>query len=177
MERALRKYGFSDVKTFSYSPLRKSIPDLAAKLELEVEAIKKRTGAKKVQLVGHSLGGLICRYYTEQLGGHRSVETLITVGTPHHGTVVAFAGRSPSAKQMRPNSDFMKAMQRVRKPRSVRYISYYSNLDVIVVPAHSAVLDNGNGSTVKNILVHDHGHLSLLISPELIASIASNLTG
>jgi triacylglycerol lipase len=177
MERALRRHGFANVQTFSYNPLRKSIPDMAAKLQLKIDAIKKTTGAPKVYLVGHSLGGLICRYYTEQLGGHRMVDTLVTVGTPHHGTVIAYAGRSASARQMRPNSDFMQAMQRVRKPRSVRYISYYSNLDAIVVPAHSAILENGNGSSVKNILVHDQGHLSLLVSPELIASIASNLTG
>lgn len=176
MERALRRHGFRNVHTFSYNPLRKDIPAIAELLKQRVERITMKTGCSRVHLVGHSLGGLVCRYYVEKLSGCNRVHTVVTIGTPHKGTVVAYGGRSPAARQMRPDSDFIKQMVKCRKPRSVRYISYYTNLDAIIVPAHSAVMPNGNGSRVKNILVHDLGHLSLLISPELIASIAGNLS-
>ena len=176
MERALRKHGFQNVHTFSYNPLRKDIPALAEMLKQRVETVTMKTGCSRVHLVGHCLGGLVCRYYVEKLSGCHRVHTVVTIGTPHKGTVIAYGGRSPAARQMRPDSQFIKEMVRCRKPRSVRYLSYYTNLDAIVVPSTSAILANGNGSRVKNILVHDLGHLSLLISPELIGSIASNLS-
>lgn len=176
MRRALRRHGFRRVHTFGYNPLRKSIPQIAKGLERKVEAIVDGCGISRVHLVGHSLGGLIARYYTEHLGGHRLVESLVSLGTPHRGTVLARAGRSTTAKQMRPGSDFLNLMASSDKPRSVRYFSYYSNLDLLVVPSGSAILENGDGSRVRNLLVHDLGHLSLLINPELIDSIAENLS-
>lgn len=176
MQRSLKKQGFKNVHMFSYNPVRKSIPEMANCLSLRVEQVMARTGAKQIHLVGHSLGGLICRYYVEQMSCSKKVHTLVTVATPHNGTVMAYGGRSPAARQMRPDSEFIKTMKNSRKPRSIRYISYYSNLDAIVLPGRSAILSNGNGSNVRNILVHDMGHLSLLISPELIASVGSTLS-
>lgn len=176
MQRSLKKHGFKSVHVFSYNPVRKSIPEMANCLSNRVEQVMARTGAKQIHLVGHSLGGLICRYYVEKMSCSKKVHTLVTVATPHNGTVMAYGGRSPAARQMRPDSEFIQIMKKSRKPRSVRYVSYYSNLDAIVLPARSAILSNGNGSNVKNILVHDMGHLSLLISPELIASVGSTLS-
>lgn len=43
----------------------------------------------KVILIGHSMGGLVARYYTEVLGGWRDCRALITLGTPHRGSVNA----------------------------------------------------------------------------------------
>lgn len=176
MQRCLKKQGFKSVHMFCYNPVRKSIPEMANCLSARVEQVMARTGAHQVHLVGHSLGGLICRYYVEKMSCSKKIHTLVTIATPHNGTVMAYGGRSPAARQMRPDSEFIQIMKTSRKPRSVRYISYYSNLDAIVLPARSAILSNGNGSNVKNILVHDMGHLSLLISPELVASVGSKLS-
>lgn len=176
MERTLRKHGFRNVHTFSYNPLRKTIPQISECLAQRIDRIIEKTGADKVHLVGHSLGGLACRYYAEKMGGHHNVATLVTIGTPHHGTRIAHAGRSPAAKQMRPGAEFIRTLESSQKPAGIKYISYHSNLDLVVVPARSAILDQSEGADVRNILVHNLGHLSLLISPELIASIAENLS-
>lgn len=42
-------------------------------------------GDRRVHLIGHSMGGLVSRWFVERLGGARSVQTLTTVGTPHFG--------------------------------------------------------------------------------------------
>ena len=175
MERALRKHGFKHVECFTYNPLRKDVGQLAAMLKSRVDALVGKTGSQKIHLVGHSLGGIVCRYYIEQLGGGCNTHTVVTIGTPHEGTALANRGRSAAARQMRPSSDLVAQMKACRKPKSVRYLSYYSNLDA-VVPARSAILSNGNGSRVKNILVHDLGHMSLMTSPRLLASIATHLS-
>lgn len=176
MQRALKRHGFTDVHTFTYNPLGKDIPAMAGLLQQRVERIRQRTGSSRVHLVGHSLGGLVCRYYVEKMGGCTKTHTVVTIGTPHSGTRLAYAGRSPSARQMRPDSEFIKEMIRCRKPRSVRYLSYYTNLDAVIRPARSAMMPARAGARIKNILVRDLGHLSLLISPELIGSIAGNLS-
>lgn len=175
MQRALRRRGFCNVVTFGYNPLRKSIAEIAEKLGCRVEEVLTSTGAKKVSFVGHSLGGLVARYYVEQLGGASKTHTVITLGTPHNGTLAAWAARSQTARAMRPGSDLLRLMASRPLPSSVRYLSYHSNLDALVVPAESAILATSNGH-VKNILVHDLGHLSLLINQELIESIASSLS-
>lgn len=174
MQRSLRRQGFKHVHVFSYNPLRKSISDMAECLADRVEHVRQSTGSRKIHLVGHSLGGLICRYYIEQMGGHRAVHTMVAVGTPHSGTYLAYAGRSQAARQMRPDSEFIGNMKTTARPKTVRYISYYSNLDAVVA-ADSAIL-NGRGPKARNILVHDRGHLSLLISPELISSVGEYLS-
>jgi triacylglycerol lipase len=176
MRRALRRHGFRNVEFFSYNPFRKGIPEIAESLAHRIERLSEQSGCKKVHLVGHSLGGLIARWYVEQAGGSSKVHTVVTLGTPHSGTFLAHAGRSPVTRQMRRGSDLLKQMAQKPLPKSVRYLSYYSDLDVLVKPSRSACLENGDGKNVRNILVHDLGHMSLLISPELIESIAGNLS-
>ena len=49
------------------------------------------SGNQKAQLVliGHSMGGLISRYYVERLGGWRHTRAVITFGTPFYGSLNA----------------------------------------------------------------------------------------
>ena len=176
MSRALKRHGFKNLHAFNYNPLRRGIPEIAESVGRRVEQVLEQTGAPKVHLVGHSLGGLLARWYVEQMGGQSKVHSVVTLGTPHNGTLLAHAGRSPVSRQMRPGSDLLKKLAEKPLPKSVRYLSYYSNLDVLIKPSRSACLRNGNCDNVRNILVHDMGHLSLLISPELIESIAGNLS-
>ncbi|MEE8408277.1 MAG: alpha/beta fold hydrolase [Myxococcota bacterium] len=55
----------------------------------QLDAILKKTGAKKVHLVGHSQGGLDARYVVATLGYADRVTTVTTVGTPHQGTALS----------------------------------------------------------------------------------------
>ncbi len=58
----------------------------AKKLQNLVQHILTLTGSAKVNLLGHSMGGLISRWYIEQLGGNANVHKLIMMGTPNHGS-------------------------------------------------------------------------------------------
>jgi len=71
-----------------------SVPERAKQLAEAVSAID----AKKVNLIAHSLGGLDARYALSRLGLAPRVASLITIGTPHHGTPVADFGTSLGAK-------------------------------------------------------------------------------
>jgi pimeloyl-ACP methyl ester carboxylesterase len=63
-----------------------TIAENAAILSEYIEAVKKHTGAQKVDLLGHSMGGLISRYYIDRLMGEEGVGQLIMLGSPMAGS-------------------------------------------------------------------------------------------
>lgn len=67
-----------------------SIATRAASLAEHVRALP----ARRVNIVAHSMGGLDARYAISKLGLHRKVASLVTLGTPHHGTPAADVGAS-----------------------------------------------------------------------------------
>lgn len=58
----------------------------AQRLRDVVEVIKHNTGKNKVIIIAHSMGGLVSRAYIKYYGGINSVDKLVTIGTPNHGT-------------------------------------------------------------------------------------------
>src|SRR5439155_12722434 len=97
----LRQAGFTSVFTMNYTPLRHDIPELGYQLAERVKLIRMLTGAPRVHLVGHSLGGLLIRWYVQELGGHEFVDTAITVASPHEGSWMAMGGPGRTARQLR----------------------------------------------------------------------------
>lgn len=90
LRRALENNGAGPVVSFGYSPFITDARTAATALAAHVEQLCADTGASRVDLVGHSLGGLIARYYVQCLGGNTRVDTVATVATPHGGTVTAW---------------------------------------------------------------------------------------
>ena len=85
LQRALRRRGFATVSAFDYGLLTRDIPAAAELLGEAIEKLAANTGYERIHVIGHSLGGLIARYYVQRLGGDARVHTLVTLGTPHHG--------------------------------------------------------------------------------------------
>lgn len=52
--------------------------------------LDKEFGGETVDIVAHSFGGLVARYYIQNLGGENRVRQLITMGTPHRGSADTF---------------------------------------------------------------------------------------
>jgi triacylglycerol lipase len=175
MRRALRRHGFRHVYTMNYNVIGHEVEELAAQLRGYVENVLNRTGATRVHLVGHSLGGLVARTYVQEYGGDERVHTCVTMGTPHQGTYAAWFGRGRAARQIRPRSELLDRLDGEAKPTPVRFVSYYSNLDPLVVPASSAKLTTP-ALNATNIFLKDHGHMSFLLSGELIRSVLGMLS-
>ena len=174
MRRSLKKFGFRSVDTMNYNVIGHDVQELAHQLAEHVDEILERTGSTHVHLIGHSLGGLVGRYYIQKLGGHEKVHTCITLGTPHRGTHTAWVGRGKTARQLRPGSMLLRQIARSSRAMPVRFISFYSNLDSLVLPASNAKITEPS-LRARNIFVKDLGHLSLLISRPLIRSVAEIL--
>ncbi len=78
-----------DLFTFPYE-WRDSNVDNAKLLKAEIARIKKKTNWPKVDLVAHSMGGLLARQYIESADYVDDVDQLITLGTPHLGSPEAY---------------------------------------------------------------------------------------
>jgi triacylglycerol lipase len=174
LARHLRRGGFDHVYSLNYNPLAGDLPGLAWDLARRIDAIREVTGARRVHLVGHSLGGILIRYYVQLLGGDTCVDTAITLASPHEGTLAAGLGRSSVLRQLRPGSWVIRALEETARPSPVQWMAYYSNLDALVQPASSAMLRHP-ALDATNVLVKDHGHLSILLAPGLGRSIAHRL--
>jgi pimeloyl-ACP methyl ester carboxylesterase len=174
MTRALKRYGFRTVDRMNYNVIGHDVQELAHRLADHVDEVREQVGAEKVHLIGHSLGGLVARYYIQKLGGHEKVHTCITLGTPHRGTHAAWIGRGKTMRQLRPNSILIRQLSRTARAMPVRWVAFYSNLDSLVLPVTNAKITEPV-LRAHNIFVRDLGHLSLLISRPLIRSVAEIL--
>jgi hypothetical protein len=165
LRRSLAQHGRHQIESLNYSPLTCDIRAAAELLGRHIEEICERTGAPQVDVVGHSLGGLIARYYVQRLGGDTRVRTLVTLGTPHSGTrVVPLANAHPIVRQMRPGSPVLEELTRPAPGCRTHFVSFWSDLDHVMDPLETACIDHPD-LTVQNVRVTGIGHLALPVHP------------
>ncbi|MFG1912916.1 esterase/lipase family protein [Kribbella sp. NPDC048928] len=160
MRRHLVRRGFGSIHTFSYSPLTLDVRRTAERMGQEIEAICEASGSDQIHVVGHSLGGLIARYYIQRLGGDARVHTCVTLGTPHQGTMAAKLLPWPLVKQVRPDSDLMAELAEPAPDCRSRFVAFYSDVDQLIVPQRRARIRHPD-LVADNVRVHGVGHLSL----------------
>jgi len=176
MQRSLRRRGFADVCTWNYSPLLTDIARGAADLGVHVERICAQTGHDRVHVVGHSLGGLIARYFVQRLDGDRRVESLVTLGTPHQGSLLAHMVPTPLIRQLRPGSPLLRQLAEPAAGCRTTVTAIYSDLDQMVLPTSSGRCDHPDLGA-RNVLVHGIGHMSLPRHRSVVDEVAATLAG
>jgi len=143
-----RSKGFETFE-FEYKPNDGSAPmeELAEHLKKFVE--NKIPAGGKISLVGFSMGGIICRYYIQKLGGDARVKKLLMLSSPHHGTFWAYFLGRHGVKQMRLGSGFLKDLNKdVSAYKNVKFVSVYTPLDLMIVPAQSSRILCGENKMV-----------------------------
>ncbi|MFD9570967.1 esterase/lipase family protein [Streptomyces sp. NPDC059982] len=177
LRRALGAGGLRRVETYNYSPFTRDLRVTARHLGRRVEELCERSGQDRVDLVGHSLGGLVARYYVQRLGGDARVRTLVTLGTPHDGTRVApFMDAHPLVRQMRPQSAVMAELRAPVPGCRTRCVAFWSEFDALMAPAGTARLDHPD-LDATNIQVMGIGHLALPVHPTVITAVRRALDG
>jgi triacylglycerol lipase len=174
LRRGLTRRGFSNVFAMNYTTLSTDVRTAAALLSEEVERIVEETGFERIHVIGHSLGGLIGRYYVTRLGGDARVHTLVTLGTPHAGTYAAYAVPTRLMQQMRPGSGLARELDRPVRGCRTRFIAYWSDSDLAIVPQSSGALRHRD-LRARNVRLHGAGHLTLPMLSEVVHGISTAL--
>jgi triacylglycerol esterase/lipase EstA (alpha/beta hydrolase family) len=146
-------------------------------------------GVAKVDVVGHSEGGLVSRYWIKNLGGAAKVGRYVSLGTPQYGTyvanIIAFLGLGsclgiPACQQMSIGSSFLNQLNAGDDtPGSVRYTAVRTFEDELVRPVDNAELNDG----ATNVLVQSAcplrvvGHLGLVLDGTVYSIVRQALTG
>ena len=146
-----------NVATVNLEPIFGPIERYADVINEAVDRLLAATGATRVVLVGHSMGGLALRAYLGKFGD-AAVARVITLATPHHGTALAPLGTGANAKQMRIGSGFMKQLEQALSPALVaKFVCIATRDDNMVVPRTSPLLPGA-----QQIVIERVGHLALL---------------
>lgn len=166
LERRLGEDGHR-VFSFNLGPINtRDIRRSAFHIHRKIERILAQTAWQEIDIVAHSMGGLIGLYYIKRLGGHARVRRMITLGTPFRGTWLALAGiatmglLSASSWQLLPGSDFLGDLHREPIPAGVEVHSIAAARDWLCPPEATRM------PGVKSITV-PFGHGSLVVSADV----------
>jgi pimeloyl-ACP methyl ester carboxylesterase len=174
LRRALRRRGFGQVRTLNYSPFTHDVRAAAAALARLVERTCEETGYERVHVVGHSLGGVVARYYVQRMGGDARVHTAVSLGSPHAGTWAARLLPTSLVRQLRPDSDLMRELALPAQGCRTRFVAFWSDLDQLMLPRRTARLDHPD-LAARNVLLRGVGHMSLPIDRRVVREIAQLL--
>ena len=132
--------------------------------------LKKNVRGGRVDLVCHSLGGLVAKVYLQELGGRRRVDSCVTLGTPHSGTYNAYWLWSRVGQELRPDSKLLARIAAGEaKSSNVRNLSIVAGSDNIVIPR---VFAKGT----QNVVHIPHvGHMGMLFTPAVFKSVGDFL--
>ncbi|MFD9433397.1 esterase/lipase family protein [Streptomyces sp. NPDC060002] len=155
----LNGWSSSNLFAYEYDSYGDNITN-AQGLATFVNTVKARTGASKVAIVNHSMGGLVSQYYLKVLGGNTSVSHLASIAGANHGTTYAGACLVyTTCQQMYPGSSFIARITAGDEtPGTTAYATWYSACDGVIIPYTSTRL---TGATNNNVLCQTHiGYLT-----------------
>jgi len=174
LRRGLRRHGFGRVSTMNYSVLTSDVRSAAGRLAQRVEQLCEQTGYERVHVVGHSLGGLVARYYVQRLGGDARVHTLVTLGTPHEGTWMSRLLPAGVARQLGPSASLIRELAEPAPGCRTRFVAVWSDLDQLMVPKRAAQVSHPD-LVARNILLRGIGHMSLPVDRRVVHLVVTTL--
>jgi pimeloyl-ACP methyl ester carboxylesterase len=166
MTRALADETGAKVASFTHAP-GVGIRRIARKLGQIVESAPTRC---RVHLVGHSLGGLVARWYVQELGGHTRVCQTISLGSPFFGTERAHPFPFLVGRDLARESPLLARLRARAHEHDVPHTSVVGGGDLMVVPPESAVFPRG-----EVIIVPRCGHNTLLFHAESIRRVVERV--
>ncbi len=163
MRRALVRNGYRNVLYVEPRPNMAALERQAEMFAGEVRRVSAWADNAPVTVIAHSQGGIIARV---AIARHADlpVALVVSIGSPHAGTVMARPMTSPNGVQMRLGSAFLKDLP----PPRVPFVSIYSNLDNIAFPKETSQFG-------RSIELRGLGHHALCVSSEVVQHVLAEL--
>jgi triacylglycerol lipase len=166
-------YSSSELFAYEYNSYGSNVTN-AQGLAGYVSQVKARTGWSQVDIVNHSMGGLVSLWYLKQLGGASNVAHLASLAGANHGTTSAGACLIfVTCQQMYPGSAFILTLSAGDEtPGSTIYRTWYSPCDGVILPYTSTTL---SGAT--NTYVACENHLTYLTDTAVLSQVRAFVSG
>lgn len=146
-----------NVATVNIEPVFGPIDGYADQIHAAVGRLRAASGAAQAILVCHSMGGIAARAYLRQ-HGDAAVSRVITLASPHHGTIFGLLGHGANARQMARGSAYLRTLAGVETlARRRRFVCIATADDNLVVPRSSPLLPDAEHHVIDGV-----GHLALL---------------
>jgi triacylglycerol lipase len=170
LARRLHRAGLGPIYGFEYWTLG-TVADAARQLGAYVEAVAEAHAADKVDVIGHSMGGVVARYYATLGGGAARIARLVTLGSPHRGTETSLFGLGRPTKELLPDSPLVARLERAGLPDGVAMTVIWSRADSLVWCERQA-----HCRGAEEIVYDDLGHIALLASRRVARQIIERLS-
>jgi pimeloyl-ACP methyl ester carboxylesterase len=165
LQRQLQRAGY---RTMSINtPPWHDLATLTNRVGDGVNRLRVATGADRVHLVGHSMGGILARSYL-QTSGTEWVANCVTIGAPHTGSQLAVFAVSRLGRALLPGSPLLAQLNTAPLPTGIKLTAIFSSDDNIIVPAENARFEGADNLEISGI-----GHTAMLFS-EQVSNIVMN---
>ena len=135
-------------------------------LDAAVSRLERATGLAPV-VVTHSMGGLAARAWAANQPDVGRYHRIVTIGTPHQGTKLAAASKTPNGRQMQVDSAWLVALRaRESETAASRMTCFWSHCDNIVFPTENATLPGASNRHLPST-----PHVRMVNHPEVLAEV------
>ncbi len=180
LRRRLEKLGWHNIYTINYTTSYGSLASMVGQLSKRVDEVMKVTNAKQIDIVAHSLGGIVARHYMTIGEGRGKIKELITLGSPHNGTnlsrILSFLPGSSLGWDLREDSYLLRIMKETSLPKGSRLTNIHSPMDWTLWPKTNCNVEGSPKSAFKNITFESVGHTGFLYSQQVLAAIVDTIT-
>jgi pimeloyl-ACP methyl ester carboxylesterase len=157
--RWLRKAGFHNIYTWSYFSFGRDFKTLSQDLIQDLHHLANTHPEGRIVLIGHSLGGLLIKSVLTDPVASERIGLVITLGTPHQGTVLAQLALGRLGQSLQFGSEFVHSLAEDNANPSINKVSIYPPLDTMVAPIQGLrPIESG----WTEILTPPVAHISLL---------------
>lgn len=155
-----------ELYTLGYSTTQSNVRT-AESVGAEIADILAATGARRVDVITHSMGALSSRYYIKYVDGASKVDAWVSIAGPNHGTRLAAFCFDPACVDMRPGSELLDQLNEGDEtPGDVRYATWWSACDDAIDPRESVILAGAENTRTACL-----DHVQLLVDPTVFEQI------
>jgi pimeloyl-ACP methyl ester carboxylesterase len=151
----LRRCGWRWVHSINHLPVDSPVPVLARNLALQVDALRHAASVDQIDIVAHSMGGVVAGWYINRMDGAGKVRRLVSIATPWQGTRTHVFGWRREVRDLMPGSEVLAEAC----PPTVPTVSIWSPADTVILPPTSSAAPG-----LQSVSLPHYGHMSLLIS-------------
>ena len=168
LQTYLHTRGWEWVWSINHAPRSSPIPVFAKRLGRSIERLCEETGAEQIDIVGHSMGGIVAAYAMKEFGYGARVRKLVTLGTPWRGTKTHVFSWMREGVDLNPESEVIKSLQDFRADTT----AIWSQKDHLTLPTTSAAPTHAECIEVPHL-----GHMEMMTSARCFRLVADALIG